>query len=136
MSERTIIRPEWKQYYNDPKLTFAPAVRKGNMLFVSGLTAVDPDTGEIVGKGDIEAQARQIYRNLEAILEAAGATFRDVVKTMDYITTRKDYKKTAAVRREYFGDALPASSAVVVNELLRKDALIEVDAVCVLGPPT
>ncbi len=102
------------------------------MLFISGITATD-DEGKIIGKGDIVAQTRAIYRTMGKILEAAGATFDDVVKTVDYITTTENYRGTAEVRREVFGRDFPAATGVIVAGLLRPDAPIEIDAVAVLG---
>ena len=132
MEKRQRVDPGWKKYLSNPGLTFSPAVRNGNMLFISGITGVDPNTGRLVNSNDIVAQARQIYRNIGDILEAAGATFDNVVQTIDYITTRENYKKTSEIRREFFGDSFPASAGFVVKELLRKDALIEVTAIALL----
>ena len=123
-----IVNPgrSWPEHY-----TFSPAVRKGNLLFISGLTGTDTQ-GNIVDKGDIVAQTRRIFEKIKAILEAAGGSFDDVVKTMDYITTTENYRGTADVRREYFRHGFPAATGVVVKGLLRQDALIEIDAIAVL----
>lgn len=131
MSKKMMINPGWERY---KRLTFAPAVRKGNMLFISGQSGsqVNPATGEPVIKGDIVEQTRVIYEKLKAILEAAGASFEDVVWTTDYITTTENYKSTAEVRRQYFGERFPASTGIIVKGLLNKEALIEIDAVAVL----
>ena len=77
MPKLEIIDPGWSY---SARYTFSPAVRKGNLLFISGLTATD-DKGNIVGKGDIVAQTRQIFEKIKAILEAAGGSFDDLVKT-------------------------------------------------------
>lgn len=114
------------------RYTFSTAVKKGNLLFISGMTAGDPKTGKMVGEGDIVAQTRCIFEKMEEVLKAAGASFDDVVKTVDYITTMENYKETAKIRREFFGNGFPAATGVVVNKLLRKDALIEIDAIAVL----
>lgn len=116
----------WPEHY-----TFSPAVRKGNLLFISGLTGADAQ-GNIVDKGDIVAQTRRIFEKIKAILEAAGGTLDDVVQTTDYITTTENYRGTADVRREFFRHPFPAATGVVVKELLRRDALIEIDAIAVL----
>jgi enamine deaminase RidA (YjgF/YER057c/UK114 family) len=65
-------------------------------------------------------------------LEAAGATFEDVVWTTDYITTKENYKATAEVRRQSFGESFPASTGIIVKSLLSEGALIEIDAVALL----
>ena len=113
------------------RYTFSPAVRKGNLLFISGLTATD-NRGNIVGPGDIVAQTRNIFEKLEALMAEAGGSMDDIVKTVDYITTKQGYKGTAEVRREYFKNGFPAATGIVVRELLRPDALIEIDAIAVL----
>ena len=131
MSQKEIINPGWAHYR---KLTFAPAVRKGNMLFISGMTGAqfDPASGKAVIKGDIVEQTRVIYEKIKAVLETAGASFDDVVWTTDYITTMENYKGTAAIRRQYFGENFPASTGIIVKGLTHPEALIEIDAVAVL----
>ena len=115
------------------RLTYSPAVRAGNLLFVSGMTASDPD-GKIVGAGDIAAQARYIYaEKLLPLLRAAGAGFAHVVETVDYVTTFENYDATAAVRREVFGGPpYPAATGVQVAGLIRAGALIEIRATALL----
>lgn len=132
MSKKQRIQPKGWEIYEH--LTFAPAVRKGNMLYISGTdaTEVDPQTGKWGIRGDIAQQYRVIFEKVKLILETAGASFEDVVWTCDYLRTKEGYKGTAAVRREFFGDSFPASSGIVVKELLSKDALIEMDAVAIL----
>lgn len=114
-------------------LTFSPAVRAGNLLFISGTTAVGDDL-VIVGKGDIVAQTRFIFEKFGRILREAGASFDNIVETTDYFLTLNDYKRTAEVRREFFkGPPYPAATGVLVAGLIRKDALIEIKATAVLG---
>ncbi|MDP6127713.1 MAG: RidA family protein [Dehalococcoidales bacterium] len=131
MSKKVAINPGWEYY---EKLTFAPAVRKGNMLFISGMNAcrIDPDSGRSIAQGDIADQTAEIYSRMKEILEAAGASFEDVVATTDYITISENYKATAEVRRQYFGESFPASTGVIVNGLLGRGVLIEINAVAVL----
>ncbi len=117
------------------KITFSPAVRAGNLLFISGHTAVDENLN-IVGKGDIVAQTRYIFRKFERILALAGATFDNIVETTEYFLTLEDYRRTADIRREFFkGPPYPAATGVLVAGLIRKDALIEIKATAVLGKP-
>ena len=131
MGKKVIINPGWERYKS---LTFAPAVRKGNMLFITGMdgSQADPATGKPMVRGDIVEQTKVIYEKLKATLEAAGASFEDVVWTTDYITTTENYKATAEVRRQYFGESFPASTGIIVKGLLNEKALIEIDAVAVL----
>jgi len=123
------IDPGWPRY---SRFTFAPAIQRGKLLFISGMTATDEKTKAVVGKGDIVAQTRKIYEKMREVLEAAGATFDNVVMTRDYITTTAGYRDTAEVRREVFGENFPASTGVIVQRLLREEALIEIEAVAVL----
>ena len=117
----------WSQRY-----TYVPAVLVGNTIYLSGTTGTD-DNGVITAPGDIEEQARQIFRKFEALLNAAGGSCDDIVSTTDFVTTTENYYRTAAVRREFFRKGFPTSTGVVVAGLLRKDALIEISAVAVLG---
>jgi 2-iminobutanoate/2-iminopropanoate deaminase len=107
-------------------------VRRGPFLFISGVIARDPGTGEIEGKGDIVAQTDFIFRKIGAILEAAGGSFADVVKTTDYVTTLERYDETADVRRKYFKNGFPAATGVVVKALVNPEAMIEIDAIAIL----
>lgn len=128
MGKNEIVNPGWSHYQ---RYTFSPAVRRGNLLFISGQTAMD-EKGAVVGKGDIVAQTRCIYENIGKILEAAGATFDDIVMTTDYIASPDNYRETAQVRREYFQNGFPAATGVIVKALLQQDVLIEIDAIAVL----
>ncbi len=114
------------------RYTFSTAVRRGPFLFVSGLTARDPVTGAMEGKGDIVAQADAIFRKMKNILEVAGGSLDDVVKTTDYVTTLERYRETAAVRRKYCPNGFPAATGVVVKALVNPEALIEIDAIAIL----
>ena len=114
-----------------PRYTFSPAVRAGNLLFISGTTASDKD-GRIVAPGDIVGQTRYIFQKFETLLEAAGAGFEHIVQTTDYITSTENYARTAEVRREFFRGRFPTATGVIVKGLLREGALIEISALAVL----
>jgi enamine deaminase RidA (YjgF/YER057c/UK114 family) len=117
--------------WND-KFTFSPAVRVGNMLYISGMTAADP-RGRLVGENDIVRQTEYIYEKMAAVLAAAGADFRHIVETTEYFTDLKDYARTAEIRRKVFrGPPYPAATGVQVAGLIRPGALIEIKAVAVL----
>jgi enamine deaminase RidA (YjgF/YER057c/UK114 family) len=117
------------------KITFSPAVRARNLLFISGTTAVDENLN-VVGKGDIVAQTRFIFEKFARLLNEAGATFDNIVETTEYFLTLDDYSRTADVRREFFkGPPYPAATGVLVAGLIRKDALIEIKATAVLDTP-
>jgi len=113
------------------RYTFSPAVRAGNLLFISGTTAGD-EQGQLVGPGDIVAQTRYIFQKFGRLLRAAGGGFEHIVETTDYVTTTENYARTTAVRREFFGDRFPTATGVIVAGLLREGALIEISAVAVL----
>ena len=127
-ADNQTINPGWDHFQHR---TFSPAVQRGDLLFISGITATDEE-GNIVAKGDIVAQTRHIFEKLRHVLMAAGAEPCDVVKTTDYIVDTENYRKTAQVRREFFGDRFPAATGVVVKSLLRADALIEIEAIAVV----
>jgi enamine deaminase RidA (YjgF/YER057c/UK114 family) len=122
--------PRWPAHY-----TYVPALRVGNMVFLSGTTGTD-EGGRITAPGDIVEQTRQIFRKFERLLNAVGGSCDDIVATTDYFTTTENYKGTAAVRREFFKRSVPTSTGVLVSGLLRKDALIEISAIAVLREPS
>lgn len=114
------------------KFTFSPAVRVGNLIIFSGMTATD-DTGKIVGPGDIVAQTRRIFEKFELVLKLAGADLENIVETTEYVLSLDDYKKTSALRRELFkGPPWPAATGVVVRGLVRPDALIEIKGIAAI----
>lgn len=114
------------------KFTFSPAVRAGNLLFISGMTAAD-EKGILAGPGDIVRQTEYIFEKMGRILAAAGADFSNIVETTDYYLTLEGYAKTAAVRKKVFGGPpYPAATGVQVAGLIRPGALIEIKAVAVL----
>ena len=85
-----------------------------------------------MGRGDIVAQTRYIFRKFESILASVGATFDNVVETTEYIVTMEGYKGTADVRREFFKHGFPTATGVIVSGLLREGALIEISAVAMI----
>lgn len=103
----------------------------GRLVFCAGQVALDAD-GEIVGEGDIVAQTRQVMENVKLALEAAGASFADVVKITNYITDATEFSKMAGVRREYLREPYPASSLIEVPALMFPGLLIEIEAIAVV----
>jgi 2-iminobutanoate/2-iminopropanoate deaminase len=114
----------------EPISHYTDAVRAGDLLFVSGLVAVDGD-GRLVGGDDVVAQARQLFENLRAVLEAACCGFGDVAKVTIYLTDVEDRPLINPIRQELFGDARPASTLVEVPRLAVPGAKIEIEAVAV-----
>jgi 2-iminobutanoate/2-iminopropanoate deaminase len=115
----------------EPVSHYTDAVRAGDLLFVSGCIAVDGE-GRLVGGDDVVAQTRQVLANLEAILAAAGASIRDVVKVTVFLTDVRDRAAVNTVREEVFGGTRPASTLVEVSKLVLDDARVEVEAVALL----
>jgi 2-iminobutanoate/2-iminopropanoate deaminase len=116
--------------------TYSQAVRveTGDAVWISisGQIAIDRE-GNLVGRGDMRAQTRQVFEHLNAILEANGATFADVVKIGTYLTTLDDLAGMREVRGEYLTAEPPASTAVQVVALVVPDAMIEVDLLAVVA---
>ena len=115
----------------EPFSHYTDAVRAGNLLYVSGCVSIDAD-GNVVGVGDVVAQARQVFANIGVCLSAAGASFADVVKVTTFLTDIEDRAMINPVRQEVFGDARPASTLVEVSALVLPEFLIEVEAVAVI----
>jgi len=97
-------------------------------IYISGQIALDKD-GNLVGAGDMKAQAEQVFRNLDAALKAAGATFADVVKMNTYITDMDKAQPVREVRARYFGDNTPASTLVQVVHLARPELMLEIEVI-------
>lgn len=100
-------------------------------VYVSGQIALDR-SGNVVGAGDMKAQADQVFKNLEAALAAAGAKFGDVVKMNTYTTDMSQIQAIRDVRGKYFGTATPASTLVQVVHLARPELLLEIEVVAVV----
>jgi len=115
----------------EPISHFTDAVRAGDLLFVSGIVAVDGD-GHLVGEGDVVEQARQVFRNMGEVLTAAGCRFADVVKVTVFLTDVADRARINPIRQEVFGEARPASTLVEVPRLAVEGAKVEVECVAVI----
>jgi 2-iminobutanoate/2-iminopropanoate deaminase len=115
----------------EPISHYADAVRAGDTTWVSGLLGTDP-TGAIVGGDDPAAQAEQIFRNLEHLLDHLDATVADVVKVVVYLRRIADRETVDTVRKRHFGRSRPASTLIEVSALADPDALVEIEAVVYL----
>lgn len=124
---RKTIDPGWAW---DDGLPLAQARQVGNTIYVSGQVAYNA-AGQLVGKGDIKAQTRQVFDNIKAVLTAAGAGMKDVIKINTYITDQRMFREMLEVRKDIFGATPPASTAVVVAGLAFPGLLIEVEAIAV-----
>ena len=118
---------------NAPKAVgpYSQAVKAGGLLFVSGQLGVDPATGALM-QGGVEAEAAQALDNLKAVVEGAGLTLNDVVKTTVLLAHMGDFAKVNAVYQERFRGHLPARAAYAVAGL-PLGALVEIEAVAAAG---
>lgn len=106
---------------------YSPAIRAGQLLFVSGQIPIDPATGTMVD-GDVAAQTRRVMENLRALLEAAGLSFASVVRTTIYLADMNDFGKVNEVYGGCFSEPYPARATVQVARL-PKDARVEIDLI-------
>ena len=113
-----------------PQAHYSHAIRAGNAVHIAGQVPIDP-SGQLV-EGGAEAQARQVLSNLKAVVEAAGATMDDVVKTSVFLTSREDRAAVGKVRKEFFADPPPANTLVIVAGLAEPEMLVEIEATVVV----
>ena len=112
----------------EPISHYTDAVRFGDLLFVSGIGPLAED-GSLVGPGDPAEQTRQIFRNMDKVLKAAGASPADVLKVTVYLTEIADRTAINPVRQQFFGAARPASTLVEVSKLAIPGMKVEIEAV-------
>lgn len=128
MGNLEIIQADWEWAQETP---IAPAVRAGDFLYLAGVISVDGQ-GEVVGEGDMKAQARQIFANIKQVLESAGADLGSVVRLTNYFALPLDQgiaKDYWTVRREVFGDRRLASTGVQVVSLIDPKLMLEIDTI-------
>ncbi|MGH7932484.1 MAG: RidA family protein [Candidatus Binataceae bacterium] len=128
---RTVVNPGLGRY---AQLTYSPAARAGNMLFVSGMAALDPSSGIPVHAGDVVAQSTFVYENILRVVAAAGGGPEHLVKTVEYVTPTAlpRYREVGGVRTRMLREPFPVSTGVVCEALLRPEFQIEVDSVATL----
>ena len=117
----------------DRKYNFVQAVHvknPTNILFISGQASLDDD-GNVIHKGDIEAQLRKVYDNMKAVVEEAGGSMNNIVKTTAYVTDIRYFEKEAEVRKEYFRDNI-AHTIAVINNLALEGMMCEIEAIAVI----
>ena len=112
---------------------YSQAIKSGGYLFCSGQIPLDPQSGQMVGGEDVKAQAKQVLENLQAVVEAAGASLDNAVKTTIFLKSMDDFPKVNEVYGQFFKGTTPARSTIQVARL-PKDALVEVEAVVAMDP--
>ena len=109
---------------------YSQAIRKGNIVFLSGQIPLDPNTMKLVD--GIEAQIKQVFENLSEVIKAADASFDDVVKLNVYLTDLSHFALVNEIMKKYFSEPFPARAAIGVASL-PKESLVEADGFLVLG---
>jgi 2-iminobutanoate/2-iminopropanoate deaminase len=109
---------------------YSQAIRVGRFVYTAGQIAIDPETSQIV-EGDVSAQAEQVMQNLQAVLEAAGTSLDNVVKTTIFLRYMKDFSAVNEVYGKFFAAGKPARSTVAVSALPLK-ALLEIEVVALV----
>jgi reactive intermediate/imine deaminase len=107
--------------------TYSQAIKVNNTVYISGQIPLLPDTMEVL-EGSVEEQIHQVFKNLQAIIEAAGGTFENVVKLNIFLTDLSNFPTVNQVMSQYFAEPYPARAAIGVKEL-PKDVPVEMDAV-------
>jgi reactive intermediate/imine deaminase len=110
--------------------TYSQAIQVNNLVFLSGQIPLIPETMMLV-EGNIEMQIHQVFKNLAAVIKAAGGCFSDVVKLNIYLIDLNDFAILNEIMQEYFGDHRPARATLGVNAL-PKGSLVEIDGILVL----
>lgn len=117
-----------------PVANYQMATRQdsGRLVYISGQVAWDTE-GNLVGRCDIRAQARQVFQNLRQVLQQAGGDLSALLKITTYVTRIDDYSAVVEVRQAFFPEALPASTLIVVESLFHADWLLEVEGMAAIG---
>ncbi|MGK7939095.1 MAG: RidA family protein [Crocosphaera sp.] len=106
---------------------------QGQLLFVAGQIPLDPQTGELVGGGDIGQQTQRVMMNIEAILTATGASWENVVKTTVFLSNLENFAPMNQVYAQYFQESTAPARACVEVSRLPKDVLVEIECIAVIS---
>ncbi|WP_138989450.1 RidA family protein [Larkinella sp. C7] len=116
----------------EPVVGYSRAVRVGNLIEISGTTAMDGD--HLIGRDNIYEQTRFILQKISKVLAEAGATLNDVVRTRMYVTDISKWEDVGRAHGEFFKDIRPATSMVEVSALIDPDLLVEIEVTALLTP--
>lgn len=112
------------------KFYLSQGIKAGNLLFISGQTAVD-ETGRLIGLNDFDVQAEKTFSNLAIVLKAGGSSLKNVIKVTILLKDMSNFDKIVTLRKKYFSAPYPADTIMEVSSLFSPDALIEIEAVAV-----
>jgi 2-iminobutanoate/2-iminopropanoate deaminase len=128
---REIIQPV--SVHSTAGVGYSHVAKAGDTVYIAGQIALNAG-GNLVGKGDVEAQTHQVYANLQAILEELGGSLEDIVKLTTYLTDRSHLEAFRRVRNRFFRDPFPPNTLLFVSGLAQSDYLVEIEAVAFLPP--
>ena len=110
---------------------YSAGVRAGHLIFTAGQIGLDPLTGEVV-PGGIQAETRQVFRNLQGVLEATGSSLQEIVKTTVFLRDMNDFAQMNTIYAEFFSQDYPARSTVQVSAL-PKGVAVEIEAIALIS---
>lgn len=117
---------------NMERFNISQGFRVGDLLIVSGQTA-DNEQGELIGPNDFDAQAEQVFHNLDKVLKAGGASLDSVIKVTIYLTDMSYFPKIVELRKQHFSVPYPADTIVEVNALASPEMMIEIEAMALVN---
>jgi 2-iminobutanoate/2-iminopropanoate deaminase len=121
-----------KQWERDAPYSQGKHIESSSLIFLSGQVST-ADNGDLVGKDDLGAQARQVFNNIKDLLESAGSSMNRVVKLTYYVADMGEWPVVHGVRNEFFPDHKPASTTVEISRLHKAEYLIEIEAIALPG---
>ena len=122
---------ELKSVHETKDRGYSHVAKVGKTLYIAGQVARDVQ-GKLIGKGDFEAQARQVYTNLENILHETGGGLKNIVKMTTILTHYGNVESYRKIRSGFFGDLMPPNTLLIIESLASPDFMIEVEAIAVL----